>query len=374
MIIKEELLVSTFDKTVTVMKVFRLLQFCVLSTFLLVSLEGSAQIRAMRLRVLFLGNSYTAFNNLPQMTAFAASSCGDTLTYDAHYPGGVTLGTHAQDPVSLQKIRAGNWDKVVLQEQSQLPAFDSAQRISRFYAGAEALDVLIKRYNPRARTYLYMTWGRRDGDPTNCNMQMPQLSPWPWFCSYVQMDSTLRTSYEGCADEIGAAISPVGAVWRRLRRLHPTLNLYNTDGSHPSVAGTYAAAVTMYATLFAKDPLRISYAPAGVSATDAARIRDAARVAAYDSLSYWRVTTITGLERSISHEKVTIWPNPVDDKLLVSSDGIIELYDAMGRKASTFLAKKGEAIYLNQLQSGVYILILKDNKNRSIIKEIIFKK
>lgn len=42
-------------------------------------------------KVLFLGNSYTAVNNLPQMMADVAVSAGDTLWFDSNTPGGYTL-------------------------------------------------------------------------------------------------------------------------------------------------------------------------------------------------------------------------------------------------------------------------------------------
>lgn len=42
-------------------------------------------------RVLFLGNSYTAANNLPQLFASVAASAGDAAVVDANTPGGYTL-------------------------------------------------------------------------------------------------------------------------------------------------------------------------------------------------------------------------------------------------------------------------------------------
>lgn len=42
-------------------------------------------------KVLFLGNSYTAVNNLPQMMADVAVSAGDSLWFDSNTPGGYTL-------------------------------------------------------------------------------------------------------------------------------------------------------------------------------------------------------------------------------------------------------------------------------------------
>lgn len=74
-------------------------------------------------RALFLGNSYTGVNNLPQMIADVTTSTGDTLIFGSNTPGGYTLQGHSTNATSLAKIAVGNWDYVVLQEQSQNPSF-----------------------------------------------------------------------------------------------------------------------------------------------------------------------------------------------------------------------------------------------------------
>ena len=73
-------------------------------------------------RVLFVGNSYTQVNNLPQMVSDIALSMGDTMTYASNTPGGCTFEMHCHNQ-SMTMICEGGWDFVVLQEQSQLPAF-----------------------------------------------------------------------------------------------------------------------------------------------------------------------------------------------------------------------------------------------------------
>ena len=47
--------------------------------------------------VLFIGNSYTGVNNLPNLTFLVANSVGDSLAYDAHTPGGARFLNHAAD-------------------------------------------------------------------------------------------------------------------------------------------------------------------------------------------------------------------------------------------------------------------------------------
>ncbi len=85
-----------------------------------------------------------------------------------------------------------------------------------------------------------------------------------------------------------AILSPVGQVWHYIRDNHPEIELYNADMSHPSSAGTYAAAITFYSLLFQKDPNSIVY-NGTLSSTDATAIKNAAQAVVYDSLAVWHV-------------------------------------------------------------------------------------
>ena len=76
------------------------------------------------LRVLFLGNSYTSFNNLPQLVQSLSGSAGKTLIIDSNMPGGMTVSGHVNNATSIAKISQGNWDYVVIQEQSQIPSIN----------------------------------------------------------------------------------------------------------------------------------------------------------------------------------------------------------------------------------------------------------
>ena len=60
-------------------------------------------------RVLFLGNSYTYVNGMPQLATSIANSTGDTLITDFNAPGGYTFQEHSTNTTSLNKIMSGNW-------------------------------------------------------------------------------------------------------------------------------------------------------------------------------------------------------------------------------------------------------------------------
>lgn len=248
----------------------------------------SPSLGGKRLRVLFIGNSYTQVNNLPQVTADIAASMGDTLQWQMEAPGGTMLFDHCSDPATISAIQAGNWDYVVLQEQSLIAAMPEGL-VENFFVYCKKLDSLINQYNPCAETMLYMTWGRKNGHADMCTIYSnPQAYGWPHFCTYHAMDGLIRLRYRMMADTIGGVVSPVGAVWRCIRANYPSIGLYDADESHPSPAGTYAAACCFYTTLFKRNPELITY-DFSVGSTDAANIRSAARRVTYDSMQYWHI-------------------------------------------------------------------------------------
>ena len=126
----------------------------------------------------------------------------------------------------------------------------------------------------------YMTWGRRDGDQQNAQY-------FPVLGTYEGMDSMLCLRYTYMAEANDASLCPVGRVWRHLRTNNPDIELYSSDGSHPSVAGTYAAACTFYTLIFHRDPLSIAY-NASLDPIDAIAIRNAVRTVVYDNLPSWQ--------------------------------------------------------------------------------------
>lgn len=236
---------------------------------------GSNLIAQTTRKVLFLGNSYTGVNNLPQMIHDVALSAGDSLIFDSNTPGGYQLIDHIGDLSSQNKIMAGSWDYVVLQGQSQEPI----TRPGDFGSGASALYDLIKQYNPCAVTMPYMTWGRKNGDASNC-------TSFPIMCTYQGMDTTLRDRYLNLTLSLNGEVSPVSVVWNFIRQNFPGIELYQSDESHPSIAGSYAAAVCFYTTIFKKDPTFVSF-NSSLSIIDATIIKDVVKTRVFDSLSSW---------------------------------------------------------------------------------------
>ena len=229
--------------------------------------------------VLFIGNSYTGVNNLPEMVKLATASAGDELIFDANMPGGTTLQQHSTNAQTLAKINSKPWDYVVLQEQSQLPSFPDSQVENSVYPYAAALNNQILANNACTETLFYMTWGRKNGDAQNCPM-------WPPVCTYVGMDDLLAQRYMQMATDNNAEVSPVGAVWRAIITQNPSLELYSGDDSHPSLLGSYAAALCFYTTIFRKSADEVLYT-ANLPANQVAIVKAAVNQVVFANFPQW---------------------------------------------------------------------------------------
>ena len=208
-----------------------------------------------------------------------AASMGDRLTWQSNTPGGCTFNQHCSN-LSMELICRGGWDIVVLQEQSQYPSFPQSQVEAEVFPYAERLVDSIYANNPCCEPMFYMTWGRKNGDSRNAPY-------FPVLGTYEGMDSMLCERYTYMAQQYDASLCPVGRVWRYLRENHADIELYQSDESHPSVAGTYAAACAFYVMFFHRDPDSIAYDASLPSAT-AQAIRSAVHAVVYENIAQWQ--------------------------------------------------------------------------------------
>jgi PKD repeat protein len=102
------------------------------------------------------------------------------------------------------------------------------------------------------------------------------------------MNDRLRWAYKQMADENEALMSPVGMAWRASWEADSSINLWSSDNSHPSLAGSYLAACVFYATILEKNPVGLSYT-AGLPAAQATFLQQIASNTVFDSLSTWNI-------------------------------------------------------------------------------------
>ncbi len=189
-------------------------------------------------RALFVGSSYTYVNNLPDLLEGFAHTLEDGPMIDTEMSvrGASTLRWHLDEGSARQRIDAGDFDAVVVQGQSRLgpPYVDGVSIIgdpTMFLNAARELVSSIQATD--ARAVLFLTWARRD---------------------YPAQLDVLADAYGSVASETGAVLSPIGRAWARAHAKEGIPDLYIFDGSHPSPAGSYLTAATLYATLTGRSP------------------------------------------------------------------------------------------------------------------------
>lgn len=230
--------------------------------------------------VLFIGNSYTYFNDMPNLVQDIAQSTGDILNHQSQTPGGYTLQQQINS-TTIAKLTQGNWDYVVLQEQSQLPSLTDQQVQTEVYPYAAQLSDYIKGTNGCGNVIFYMTWGRKNGDGTRCAIQ-------PDVCTYEGMDDLISRHYIEMAEANEGILSPVGKVWRTIRQQDPTMELYDQDKSHPSYIGSMVAAYTFYTVIFKKDPTLVPY-NGTLTQAQAQLIKNTVKNVVYNSMNTWNI-------------------------------------------------------------------------------------
>lgn len=201
------------------------------------------------LKLLFIGNSFTARNDLPGLIARLAEARDKSLEHRLIQAGGASLRAHWNAGRAAEAIRDGGYDAVVLQEQSTLPVKNAA----RMHENVRLFDGAIRAAG--ARTVLYMTWARRNAPASQ---------------------QAITDAYTAVGKELGATVVPVGIAWERFLRDNDVPVLHDRDQSHPAAAGSYLAACVFLAALFNENPVGIDVEVPGLSADYRATLQAAA--------------------------------------------------------------------------------------------------
>jgi hypothetical protein len=200
-------------------------------------------------RVLFIGNSLTYVNDVPGiLQALADSAGGGRLAVASRALPNYALIDHWTEGVVQRDIASGGWAWVVMQ-QGWTPAgiYRDTLRLATRNFGGEIAKV-------GAKPALYQTW-----PPSNQPNQ---------FAASIE-------SYELAAADVGGVVFPVARAWLATWQRDPSVELYS-DGLHASIAGSYLAALVMYARIFERTPVGL---PATVRTRAGATVRIPAALA-----------------------------------------------------------------------------------------------
>ncbi|MEY8021993.1 DUF4886 domain-containing protein [Muriicola sp. SD30] len=202
--------------------------------------------------VLFIGNSHTNYNlgidhYLKGFTSQAGLDFSPTIekiTMD-----GASMQDHLENANTLAKLNEKDWDVVIFQENTTVASEQSTEAITSLQEMKFALP------GNKTKIYLFMTWAYKD-EPS--------------------MLTNIRATYEQAAPLVSGTVVPIGLAFKEIAD-DPTseVTLYNADGIHPSVEGSYLSAAMFYAAIYEKDPVLNSYS-AGIETTNATYLKEKA--------------------------------------------------------------------------------------------------
>ncbi|PID27246.1 MAG: hypothetical protein CR982_06520 [Candidatus Cloacimonadota bacterium] len=333
------------------------------STLILTILISLNFLLANHKQVLFLGNSYTYFNDLPSLVDSIAIKNGDSFEYESNTPGGYTLNGHLNNQTSLNLLNKINkWDSVILQEQSQLPVIEVLKE-TLFAKSAQSLDSIIKLNN--SETTLFLTWGRRYGGVQYYNGYSSVD-----FIDFFHYQDSLTSSYSKVNLIIDGNLAPVGEVFREFLKQHENYPLWIEDNSHPSLEGSYLAALTIYYTLYKKE-IETIFNP-GI---DQDIVEDMLN-------AIYTVMGNTDLnENQIEKSKISLYPNPFNSTLSISFDSPktdnyrLEIRNSSGEliKSITNLKARSTIDFKNN-SSGIYYISLYGKGDEYYSKKVVLIK
>lgn len=126
------------------------------------------------------------------------------------------------------------FDTVIMMDCSQCPIHPQLQGAFHETVKKDA-EILAK---AGVRPALFMSWAYKDKP---------------------EMTAQLAEQYTIAGNANNAVVIPAGLAFAKAVAKRPDLELYQPDKRHPTVAGTYLASSTVYATLYRKSPVGLAY-------------------------------------------------------------------------------------------------------------------
>lgn len=228
------------------------------------------------LRVLFIGNSMTYFNDMPYMFRSIAIDKGKPVSVQMYTPGGSGFVNHVADPNVWSLFTDAPWDVVVLQPGTSESAGASATVNETIDRGRKLLDS-VYHYSPCARVFLYeIPYG------------VPSAST---YSTYFTVQSMIRDSISKMADALQVQMIPAGACARAYYTMHPNLLLHGSyNDIHPSAYGSLLVAAASYAAIF-QDTVSGSVYDANMAPDTAAKFYSIVDTVVLNHLASWRINS-----------------------------------------------------------------------------------
>lgn len=248
--------------------------------------QGEAAPNPGDIKILFIGASYLAVNDLPGIFEGFALAAGKEVFVARAVRSGYYLDFFAQDPVTAHAIQDQEWDFVVLSGGCQTAAYPDTHHLIRNDWGRhhpfpplEELGRKVLENHGESVVVVILPWAFEDGMTWIANQTD----------DYFAMQERIRGNVVEWADSLGMAVAPVGMAWKRvLEEGAPQHYLHMSDWNHPSPRGSFLAAATVFSTLFQEASTELEFRWT-LNQADAEALRRVASETVLDSLSVWNL-------------------------------------------------------------------------------------
>ena len=190
-----------------------------------------------RMNVLFIGNSITFYNSMPEVFKGLAIAAGKDISVDSWTRGGVILGYFALNKNAAKIINKEKWDYVILQDGDYHIIYPEEH--ARLAAYVKTLRDIILGNNPDIKILFHMLHALKDG-----------LRHDNVYYDYNAFTQKIIAGTTAFAIKTNLKIAPVGIAWNDMAVNQPQIELYDPDGMHPSYAGSYLIACVYYSEIF----------------------------------------------------------------------------------------------------------------------------
>lgn len=224
------------------------------------------------LNILFIGNSYTFMHSMPQMIINMAKSDpqnGVELNIQTVTISGATLKNHWADTQAKSLLQIKPWDFIILQDQSDWATQENG--VIDNYAYIMRFKGLAREMNEKAIIASFKTWPKQMNSFWYKNSETKQQ-----LRNYNFMRITIDQQTRKNAKKSNTDVVPVGDYWLYITDKNIPIQLYNPDGSHPSVAGSYLNALVFYRYFTMSNLQSVDYLPFGINEQQAHKLREIA--------------------------------------------------------------------------------------------------
>lgn len=239
---------------------------------------------APHVRILFFGNSYTAFNRLPAMVGELMLSSGMLAPHiGSNLEGSYTLERHTTNAEGLALLKKGAddgkpWDVLVVQEQSVVSAAAAVDADARqlMENGLAKLVKLARAHNPKILIVDFQVWARHEKlwQEKNADALLTGRSPAEARARIHQANAQAVKAVLEKEPGMKILISPVGDFWWLVHDLYPALSLYAEDGMHADVLGTLLSAYVIIGTIGGREVIeKATWMPADCPTVQVERLR-----------------------------------------------------------------------------------------------------